>query len=80
MNRGQSPYFSQIPGSEKRAKSRSSDAWLALWTTPTMSAALVLSKLELRLDIVPFDDLFSRFAADAALSRDFSAVYVDAES
>jgi len=39
-----------------------------------------LAELDLQLDIIPFDDLFEKYDADAALMHDFSGLYVDAES
>src|ERR1039457_1007000 len=39
-----------------------------------------LAEIELKLDIVPFDDLFEKYDADAALMHDFSGLYVDAEA
>ena len=39
-----------------------------------------LVELELRLDLIPFDDLHARFQCDAALMADFSGIYVDAEA
>lgn len=37
-------------------------------------------ELQLRLDVIPFDDLQSKYRIDAALIQDFSGMYVDAES
>lgn len=37
-------------------------------------------ELQLRLDVIPFDDLQARYRIDAALLPDFSGLYVDAES
>ena len=39
-----------------------------------------LAEIDLKLDIVPFDDLFEKYDADAALMHDFSGLYVDAEA
>ena len=39
-----------------------------------------LAELELRLDVIPFDDLFAKFEADAAITSDFTGIYVDAEA
>ena len=39
-----------------------------------------LAELDLQLDIIPFDDLFEKYDAAAALMHDFSGLYVDAES
>ena len=39
-----------------------------------------LVELDLRLDIIPFDDLSLKYGRDAALMPDFSGIYVDAES
>ena len=39
-----------------------------------------LVELQLRLDVIPFDDLSARYQIDAALTPDFSGIYVDAES
>src|SRR5258708_33609093 len=41
---------------------------------------ITLAELELRLDLIPFDDLFSKFNIDAALIQDLSGIYVDAQS
>jgi Zn-dependent peptidase ImmA (M78 family) len=41
---------------------------------------ITLAELELRLNLIPFDDLFSKFNIDAALIQDFSGIYVDAQS
>ncbi len=37
-------------------------------------------ELQLRLDVIPFDDLQTKYRIDAALLPDFSGLYVDAES
>jgi Zn-dependent peptidase ImmA (M78 family) len=37
-------------------------------------------ELELRLDVIPFDDLLAKYRIDAALTQDFTGIYVDAES
>lgn len=37
-------------------------------------------ELELRMDVVPFDDLSTKFQIEAAISQDFTALYVDAEA
>ncbi len=39
-----------------------------------------LVELELRLDVIPFDDLQSKYRIDAALTQDFTGIYVDGES
>jgi Zn-dependent peptidase ImmA (M78 family) len=39
-----------------------------------------LAEIDLKLDIVPFDDLFQKYDCDAALMLDFSGIYVDAEA
>lgn len=39
-----------------------------------------LAELELRLDVIPFDDLFAKFEVDAAITSDFTGIYVDAEA
>lgn len=39
-----------------------------------------LAEVELKLDVVPFDDLFEKYSADAALMVDLSGIYVDAEA
>jgi Zn-dependent peptidase ImmA (M78 family) len=39
-----------------------------------------LAELELRLDVIPFDDLFAKYESDAAITPDFSGIYVDAEA
>jgi Zn-dependent peptidase ImmA (M78 family) len=37
-------------------------------------------ELKLRLDVIPFDDLAAKYRVEAALTQDFSGLYVDAES
>jgi len=39
-----------------------------------------LVELDLKLDVIPFDDLAARFRVEAALAQDFTGMYVDAES
>lgn len=39
-----------------------------------------LVELRLRLDVIPFDDLLSKYRIDAALTPDFTGIYVDTES
>jgi Zn-dependent peptidase ImmA (M78 family) len=39
-----------------------------------------LVELELKLDVIPFDDLFAKYNVDAALLHDFTGIYVDAEA
>lgn len=39
-----------------------------------------IAELELKLDLVPFDDLYTKFNADAAIMADFTGIYVDAET
>jgi len=39
-----------------------------------------LVELDLRLDVIPFDDLSAKYQVDAALTPDFTGIYVDAES
>lgn len=39
-----------------------------------------LAEIELKLDIIPFDDLNEKYERDAALIQDFSGLYVDAEA
>ena len=39
-----------------------------------------LAELRLRLDIIPFDDLFAKYDSDAAITQDFTGIYVDAEA
>ena len=39
-----------------------------------------LAEIELKLDIIPFDDLYEKYERDAALMQDFSGLYVDAEA
>lgn len=41
---------------------------------------LTLAEIELGLNVIPFDDLFEKYGIDAALTQDFSGLYVDAES
>lgn len=39
-----------------------------------------LVELDLRLDVIPFDDLRARYLVDAALKADGTGIYVDAET
>jgi len=39
-----------------------------------------LAEIDLKLNIIPFDDLFEKHGIDAALTQDFSGLYVDAEA
>jgi len=39
-----------------------------------------LVELDLKLDVIPFDDLAAKYRVEAALTQDFSGIYVDAES
>jgi hypothetical protein len=39
-----------------------------------------LVELDLRLDVIPFDDLTAKFQVEAALRADFTGIYVDAET
>jgi Zn-dependent peptidase ImmA (M78 family) len=39
-----------------------------------------VAELDLRLDIIPFDDLFAKYGMDAMLRQDFTGIYVDAEA
>jgi len=39
-----------------------------------------LAELELKLDVIPFHDLAAKFQSEAAISLDFSGLYVDAET
>jgi len=39
-----------------------------------------LVELSLRLDVIPFDDLFAKYDSDAAITQDFTGIYVDAEA
>lgn len=39
-----------------------------------------LVELDLRLNVIPFDDLAAKYRVEAALTQDFSGMYVDAES
>ena len=39
-----------------------------------------LAELHLKLDVIPFDDLFAKYDADAAITQDFTGLYVDAEA
>jgi Zn-dependent peptidase ImmA (M78 family) len=41
---------------------------------------LSVIELELRLDVIPFPDLFRKYSVDAAIVPDFSGIYVDAKS
>lgn len=42
--------------------------------------ALSLAELVLGLDLIIYDDLLSRFGVEAAITADFSGLYVDAET
>lgn len=37
-------------------------------------------ELELGLDVIPFDDLAARYEVEAALTKDFTGIYVDADT
>ncbi len=39
-----------------------------------------VAELDLRLDIIPFDDLFAKYGMDAMLLQNFTGIYVDAEA
>jgi Zn-dependent peptidase ImmA (M78 family) len=39
-----------------------------------------LVELVLKLDVIPFDDLFAKYERDAAITVDFTGIYVDAEA
>ncbi len=39
-----------------------------------------LVELKLKLDVIPFDDLFAKYDSDAAIIQDFTGIYVDAEA
>ena len=39
-----------------------------------------LVELRLKLDVIPFDDLFAKYSSDAAIKPDFTGIYVDAEA
>jgi len=39
-----------------------------------------VAELDLRLDIIPFDDLFAKYGLDAMLLQDFTGIYIDAET
>ena len=39
-----------------------------------------LTEIELKLDVIPFDDLFVKYGVDAALIQDLSGIYVDKEA
>ena len=39
-----------------------------------------LVELELKLDVLLFDDLFAKYDRDAAITPDFTGIYVDAEA
>ena len=39
-----------------------------------------VAELDLRLDIIPFDDLFAKYGMDAMLRQDLTGIYVDAEA
>ncbi len=39
-----------------------------------------VAELDLRLNIIPFNDLFEKYGMDAMLRQDFTGIYVDAEA
>jgi len=39
-----------------------------------------LTELRLGLDVIPFDDLFAKYDSDAAITQDFTGIYVDTEA
>ncbi len=39
-----------------------------------------VAELDLKLDIIPFDDLFAKYNMDAMLLQNFTGIYVDAEA
>jgi Zn-dependent peptidase ImmA (M78 family) len=39
-----------------------------------------VAELDLKLDIIPFDDLSAKYGMDAMLLQDFTGIYVDAEA
>ncbi len=39
-----------------------------------------VAELDLRLDVIPFDDLFGKYGMDAMLRQDFTGIYVDTEA
>jgi Zn-dependent peptidase ImmA (M78 family) len=39
-----------------------------------------LVELKLKLNVIPFDDLFAKYESDAAITPDFCNLYVDAEA
>lgn len=39
-----------------------------------------VAELDLRLDIIPFDDLFAKYEMDAMLRNDYTGLYVDSEA
>ena len=39
-----------------------------------------LTELRLGLDVIPFDDLFAKYDSDAAITHDFTGIYVDTEA
>jgi Zn-dependent peptidase ImmA (M78 family) len=39
-----------------------------------------LVELRLGLDVIPFDDLFAKYDSDAAITQDFTGIYVDTEA
>jgi len=41
---------------------------------------LSLVEIDLRLDVIPFDDLKAKYDVEAALRADFTGIYVDAET
>ena len=41
---------------------------------------LTAIEVRLRLDVIPFPDLFVKYSADAAVMSDFSGIYVDEQS
>jgi Zn-dependent peptidase ImmA (M78 family) len=39
-----------------------------------------LTELRLGLNVIPFDDLFAKYDSDAAITQDFTGIYVDTEA
>jgi len=37
-----------------------------------------IAEIEMKLDVIPFDDLYVKYRKDAAISQDFTGIYVDA--
>ena len=44
------------------------------------SLGVAISWLSTGLEVIPFDDLFAKYDSDAAITQDFTGIYVDTEA